>query len=70
MIWEEILNWFDGRDPNGRPGSKVVWEPYHPMKHPYLKLDRHDKMVYNAPDTWKGAADELFVDWVPNPDPT
>jgi len=48
-------------DPNGPPGSPIIWEGYHPINHPYLKFDLHDQLRYNAPEDWIGPAHEL--DW-------
>jgi len=67
--WTKYLtNFAYHGDPNGPAGSDIIWEPYHPINHPYLKLDRHDKTIYNVSDYWKGASKELFEDWVPTRD--
>jgi len=55
-------------DVNGDPSSPDYvdfWKSYDPVHHYYMKLDRKDKVLEQAPDHWIGASEELFVDWEP-----
>jgi len=61
-----FVNFATYGNPNGPPEQElgrgqVYWEPFDEMKHPFLIINRKDKVGYDCPDSWIGAATELGI---------